>query len=449
MMKPIIRVENLGKQYRIGARQVHTGTLRESLTTAFRAPFSCLARDRRPRDETIWALRDVSFDVAPGEVVGVIGRNGSGKSTLLKIMSRITEPTRGKVDLYGRVGSLLEVGTGFHAELSGRENIYLSGAILGMKKSEIDKKFDEIVAFAEVDPFIDTPVKRYSSGMYVRLAFAVAAHLEPEILLVDEVLAVGDVMFQRKCLGKMGDVARAGRTVLFVSHNMPAIGRLCQKAICLSQGRLVQMGDSKGVIAKYLSSGDLPVVSREWNDPDSAPGDDYLRILSVCLLDEDGDSVDVIHQDEPFVISIVYRVLKPMTNANVGFELSAQDGTKLFGSYDADNPEWHARRREPGVYRADCLIPGSLLNEGTFRISLEAGMPFVRLCARTDDVLCLDIAPAISEDGPVGRMGVQRPGVLAPALEWTVRRAIGLDEVDSRHGERAEATVDSASYELA
>lgn len=446
-MKPIISVEGLSKHYRIGAQPVHASTLRDAIATTFRAPLSHFARDSRSQRETIWALRDVSFDVAPGEVVGVIGRNGSGKSTLLKIMSRITEPTRGKVDLYGRVGSLLEVGTGFHPELSGRENIYLSGAILGMKKSEIAKKFDEIVAFAEVDRFIDTPVKRYSSGMYVRLAFSVAAHLEPEILLVDEVLAVGDVTFQRKCLGKMGNAARTGRTVLFVSHNMSAIGRLCRKALCLNEGELAQIGDSKDVIARYLSSSDLPVVSREWNDLDSAPGDDYLRILSVGLLDEDGNPADVIHQDEPFVISIVYRVLKPMINANVGFELSAQDGTKLFGSYDADNPEWHARGREPGVYRADCVIPGSLLNEGTFRISLEAGVPSVRLCVRTEDILSLDVAPAISENGPVGRMGVRRPGLLAPALEWTVHRSTGL--YDTRHSERTETRVDSATYELA
>lgn len=420
-MKPIIRVEKLSKRYQIGSRQAHATTLRESLAMALQRPLSRLTRDRDRREETIWALKDVSFDVAPGEVVGIIGRNGSGKSTLLKIMSRITEPTSGQVELYGRVGSLLEVGTGFHAELSGRENIYLSGTILGMKKAEIDKKFDEIVAFAEVDQFIDTPVKRYSSGMYVRLAFAVAAHLEPEILLVDEVLAVGDVMFQRKCLGKMGDAARTGRTVLFVSHNMSAVGRLCPKALCLSQGELVRIGDSRDVIAGYLASTDPPVLSREWSDLETGPGDEFLRLVSVSVLEEGGDPVDIVRQDEPFTISIVYRVLKPMINANVGFEVSTQDGAKVFSSYDADHPDWHARGREPGLYRSDCFVPENLLNEGTFYVSLAAGIPSVRLCARAEDVLRLDVAPAIREDGPIGRMGVKRVGVIAPALGWTVR----------------------------
>src|SRR5262245_12141023 len=226
-MRPIIRVENLSKQYRIGARQTPYLTLRESIINAARSPLNWFRRNGHPEDNTIWALKDVNFEVKPGEVVGVIGRNGAGKSTLLKILSRITEPTTGQVDLYGRVGSLLEVGTGFHVELSGRENIYLNGAILGMKRNEIDHRFDEIVAFAEIEKFIDTPVKHYSSGMYMRLAFAVAAHLEPEVLLVDEVLAVGDSSFQKKCLGKMQEVGQAGRTIFFVSHNMAAIQNLC------------------------------------------------------------------------------------------------------------------------------------------------------------------------------------------------------------------------------
>ena len=256
MSKPAITVENLGKKYKIGLQKPGKQTFGEAMVAALAAPFRRLRRlgEHSNGDDTIWALKDVSFEVQPGEVVGIIGRNGAGKSTLLKILSRITEPTTGRAIIRGRVASLLEVGTGFHPELTGRENIYLNGAILGMKKAEIRRKFDEIVAFSEIEKFLDTPVKRYSSGMYVRLAFAVAAHLDPEILIVDEVLAVGDAEFQHKCLGKMHDVATGGRTVLFVSHNMAAIARLCQSAIQLSKGMIKLNGPSANVVADYLHS---------------------------------------------------------------------------------------------------------------------------------------------------------------------------------------------------
>src|SRR5438046_2201565 len=258
-MKPIIRVEKVSKLYRIGNREAAYDTLRESIVEAVRAPFERLRRRNGKRNhETLWALKDVSFEIAPGEVVGVVGRNGAGKSTLLKVLSRITEPTTGRAELYGRVASLLEVGTGFHPELTGRENIYLNGAILGMRRAEINRKFDEMVAFAEVERFIDTTVKHYSSGMYLRLAFSVAAHLEPEVLLVDEVLAVGDAAFQKKCIGKMGDVAREGRTILFVSHNLPAIEKLCQRAVIISAGRIVKEGDPVDCISTYLGSKESP-----------------------------------------------------------------------------------------------------------------------------------------------------------------------------------------------
>src|SRR6267142_5957697 len=250
-MNPIIEVEHLGKRYRIGARQAHT-SLRDAIAAGIRAPLRRFRNGRASATNTIWALKDVSFEVAPGEVVGIIGRNGAGKSTLLKIFSRITKPTKGRVELNGRVGSLLEVGTGFHSELTGRENIFLNGAILGMTRREIERKFDEIVAFAETGDFLDTPVKHYSSGMTVRLAFAVAAHLEPEILIIDEVLAVGDVSFQKKCLGKMNDVARAGRTVLFVSHDLNAVNALCGRAILLNEGAIVKTGPAVEVTAYYL-----------------------------------------------------------------------------------------------------------------------------------------------------------------------------------------------------
>jgi lipopolysaccharide transport system ATP-binding protein len=251
-MQPIIEVENLGKRYYLGPREAVAPTLREALTRAVKTTAQRFSRREDQADQAVWALSSVSFQVSPGEVVGVIGRNGAGKSTLLKILSRITRPTRGKVDLYGRVGSLLEVGTGFHPDLTGRENIYLNGAILGMKREEINRKFDEIVAFAEVDRFLDTPVKRYSSGMYLRLAFAIAAHLEPEILLLDEVLTVGDALFQKKCLGKMKEVGREGRTVLFVSHNLASVQQLCERVLFIRAGVLHEDGKPETVIATYL-----------------------------------------------------------------------------------------------------------------------------------------------------------------------------------------------------
>src|SRR5438067_1582168 len=269
-MTPSITVDNLGKEYRLGTQDSAYATIRETLAVRSRS----LWKGARSEKKKIWALRGVSFEVKQGEVLGIIGRNGAGKSTLLKILSRITEPTTGRVELHGRVGSLLEVGTGFHPELTGRENIYLNGSILGMRHHEIDRRFDEIVAFAEIEKFVDTPVKRYSSGMYLRLAFAVAAHLEPEILLVDEVLAVGDVQFQKRCLGKMEQVASEGRTVLFVSHNMPAIQRLCSRALLLSAGGIEAQGEVQATVQAYLTMGLERLGERVWSDPKTAPGDD-------------------------------------------------------------------------------------------------------------------------------------------------------------------------------
>ncbi len=293
-----IRVENLGKRYRIGGRTSGYSTIRDTLTDAFLAPFrrvKALVQGYGASDaaETFWALKDVSFEVQPGEVVGIIGRNGAGKTTLLKILSRVTSPTEGRAQLFGRVGSLLEVGVGFHQELTGRENVFLSGAIMGMHKQEIDRKFDEIVAFSGVEDFIDTPVKRYSSGMYTRLAFAVAAHMEPEILIVDEVLAVGDMAFQEKCLGKMSDVARSGRTVLFVSHNMSAISILCPTAILLEEGRIKFQGQSSETISRYVDLMRSTVVS-QFDRRQDRRGNGVLRINRLYLENGEGQVVDVI-----------------------------------------------------------------------------------------------------------------------------------------------------------
>ena len=354
-MKPIIKVQNLSKQYSIGQFEAAYGTLRETLTNIVRTPFRKLRRAKHTREDTIWALKDVSFEVHPGEVVGIIGRNGAGKSTLLKILSRITEPTKGEIDLYGRVASLLEVGTGFHPELTGRENILLNGSILGMKRAEIESKFDEIVAFSEVEKFLDTPVKRYSSGMYVRLAFAVAAHLEPEILIVDEVLAVGDAQFQKKCLGKMGDVARKGRTVLFVSHNMVAVKSLCSRAILLSGGSIVRDGDVDDVVNGYLRDAD--VIGRTGIIPDDAPrlyGTDEAKLRSVRLTDLAGNEVSQLYLGQPCRVHLVIDVMKEIPDAMIEVGIVAMDGVHVTNSSNVDGGR-----------------PAAFLRKGRHEITLE------------------------------------------------------------------------------
>ena len=357
-----VRVDHLSKRYRIGERERYRA-LRDTLVDVVKTPFRIAARGRT--DNTIWALRDVSLEIAPGEVVGIIGHNGAGKSTLLKILSRITEPTEGRAEVRGRVGSLLEVGTGFHPELTGRENIYLNGAILGMQRAEIARRFDEMVAFAEVERFIDTPVKRYSSGMYLRLAFAVAAHLEPEILLVDEVLAVGDAAFQKKCLGRMSDVAREGRTVVFVSHNLPSIEKLCQKVFVIDGGRLVMQGDPVTCIGAYLGTRtepkpavDLAAIPRL--DPRLTP-----VLASLDLLDLEGNPISAVRCGEPLEFHLAYSAADEITNPSFGLIISNGLGMPLFFLQTRTQLGlWH---KAPGTGRVVCrldevpLVPGEYL----------------------------------------------------------------------------------------
>jgi len=371
-----IRVENLSKQFHIGGKQESYSTLRDVLANAVTAPLRKTGRLLRGQataaadlNETIWALKDISFEVKKGEVVGIIGRNGAGKSTLLKVLSRITEPTKGYAEIHGRVGSLLEVGTGFHPELTGRENIYLNGAILGMKRPEIIKKFDEIVAFAEIEKFIDTPVKHYSSGMYLRLAFAVAAHLEPEILIVDEVLAVGDARFQKKCLNKMQDVGQEGRTVLFVSHNMAAVARLCQRAILLEEGMIVKDGPANEVVRRYLSSEiDISAI-HHWDDVTKAPGDDIVRLRSVGVRDKENQISESIDIREPVWVDIEYDVLRPDQIFVPYGDVYNEEGVHVFSTFDLD-PAWRRKPRPTGRYVSTFEIPGNFLSEGMFFVSL-------------------------------------------------------------------------------
>jgi lipopolysaccharide transport system ATP-binding protein len=378
-MKPIIKVENVSKQYRIGSREGGSD-LDQSIGRAFLGPLRWLNGARnRTHYEHIWALKDISFEVEPGELLGIVGRNGAGKSTLLKVLSRVTEPTTGHIELFGRLESLLEVGTGFHPELTGRENIYLNGAILGMKRQEIKAKFDEIVAFAEISQFLDTPVKFYSSGMYLRLAFAVAAHLEPEILVVDEVLAVGDAEFQQKCLGKMGEISKHGRTVLLVSHNMASIMNLCQRALLLKEGRIVEAGNPGEVVQNYLStsrSGNGEVV---WLDLEAAPGNEMVRLLSVRILQEgvEGPTADVDISRE-VLIEITYQNLAEGSPLYTGIWLRDQLATYVLSSANlpsmslGEDP-WYGQPHPLGVFRSICRIPGNFLNEGPYSVTAIVG----------------------------------------------------------------------------
>jgi lipopolysaccharide transport system ATP-binding protein len=423
MSDVIIKVDNLSKQYQIGAREGYK-TFRETLVDAAKAPFQQVSsllnpksKTRNPKYETIWALKDVSFDVKQGEVLGIIGRNGAGKSTLLKILSKITEPTEGRVELKGRVGSLLEVGTGFHPELTGHENVYLYGAILGMNRWEVTRKFDEIIAFAELEKFVDTPVKRYSSGMYMRLAFAVAAHLEPEILFVDEVLAVGDAAFQKKCLGKMDGVSQEGRTILFVSHNMGAINRLCRSTLWIDQGRLLTFDSTEQVVSKYLTSNTNETGAKTWETGISNSGVDELKIYKIQVLNCDGKPTSSLDVRKHFEVEIHYRITKRLPYFRVGFLLSTADGISAFEAYDADEKRYSGSR-EPGDFITKCRVPGNLLNVGNYILTINGGIPNIKNLVYLENVLTV----RIEDTGAIGsHLFDKRQGVVRPRLEWVCR----------------------------
>ena len=419
-----IRVTNLGKQYRIGTAPEKYRTLRDTLTNAVTWPARRL-RQRLPAggdgDDTFWALRDISFKVEHGQVLGVIGRNGAGKSTLLKILSRVTEPSAGEVEIRGRVGALLEVGTGFHPELTGRENIFLNGAILGMKRTEIERKFDEIIDFSGVEKFIDTPVKRYSSGMYLRLAFAVAAHLEPEILVVDEVLAVGDAEFQRKCLGKMSDVAQEGRTVLFVSHNMSAILRLTQESIVLDKGQMVYRAPTAEAVDYYMSSGFSETGERTWAAEEISASAAPFCPLALRVLDSRGQVVNMVRSTEPLSLEIEYQLDQPITGLRVGLYLINMRGEYVFTSFDTDEPTQYERYavRPVGHYISRCSIPADMLNEGGYVVGLNVSSYRVKRYFQDEHAL------AFTVDG-MGAPGKQwaetRLGLVRPRLEWKIEK---------------------------
>lgn len=415
MRELAIRVENISKQYRLGNLQSRYKTIRENFTDILLTPF----RQLRPTEaKTIWALKEVSFEVKPGEVLGIIGRNGAGKSTLLKIISRITRPTQGRIEMYGRVGSLLEVGTGFHPELTGRENIYLSGAVLGMKKVEIGQKFDEIVAFAELEQFIDTPVKRYSSGMYMRLAFAVAAHLEPEILLIDEVLAVGDAGFQQKCLRKMEKIGSEGRTILFVSHNMLALTTLCTRAILLKEGRVTLTGNPYELVQKYLGEGGI-TAEKIWPILE-APGDNIARLYAVRICDEEGNVCDAVDIRKKVGIQFDYEVLKSGQVLTPTFSLHTDTGILVFWAGDTSS-EWASQPRPEGRYLSTVWIPGNFLSAGTMIIgvTITSTRPIQHVHLYEREVLSFQVIDSMGDNTARGNYKGAYPGAVRPLLPWT------------------------------
>lgn len=405
----VIKVENLSKLYRLGGASHNS--LRDALMSFVKNP-------KRDKKRELWALKDINFDVKDGETLGIIGHNGAGKSTLLKILSRITKPTSGQIEIRGRVGSLLEVGTGFHNELSGRENIYLNGAILGMNRAEIEEKFDEIVAFSEVEKFLDTPVKHYSSGMYMRLAFSVAAHLDPEVLIVDEVLAVGDLAFQKKCLNKMRDFSETGRTVLFVSHDMQSISRLCKRVIWLKGGNVIADGETNEVIGKYLHEQSRTGAEKHWENLETSPGNDITRLRRVRICDKNGETVSSVDIRNTVAVEITYEILQEGAILRPTFHLYNEQGVCVFVSFDQDK-NWQARPREKGIFVSKAWIPANLLAEGSMfvHVVIATFQPLeVHLVER--DAVSFNVIDSIEGDSARGDYTGLIPGAVRPILKW-------------------------------
>ena len=418
-----IQVRGLGKKYTIGGPQEKYHTVRDAIANSVKAPFRRLSRQGADKSQNeFWALKDVTFDVHEGEVIGIIGRNGAGKSTLLKILSQITTPTEGEIDIYGRVGSLLEVGTGFHPELTGRENIFLSGSILGMRKREIEAKLDDIVKFSEIEKFLDTPVKRYSSGMYVRLAFAVAAHMDTEILLVDEVLAVGDAGFQKKCLGKMGEVAKEGRTVLFVSHNMAVIEKLCHRCILLSEGKLFKDSDNvRSTVLEYENSTTYQEKGLSiWEKPNNHSSNPWFDLQKMYVGDVNGNPLTLLQKnDSDFWIYLKGQVKETSNSLSVGYALFEKDThICVFWTLFTDDSEGFWPKIDEGETILRSKFPKNLVNEGTYRLDCIAGLHNQKHIYQSNvnsAFIELTIKGGLS-DSPywIGK----RPGIVAPILKW-------------------------------
>jgi len=414
MMDAAISVEGIGKRYQLGELRSRPTLITEAATEALR---SLLRRGERLQSAAlteIWALRNVSFEVPDGQTIGVVGRNGSGKTTLLKVLARITEPTQGRATIRGRVGAVIDVGTGFNQELTGRENVFLNGAILGMPRAEIKAKFDEIVEFSGVEDFLETPVKRYSAGMKIRLGFSVAAHLDPEILLIDEVLAVGDAEFQRKCLGRMAEIGRSGRTIVFVSHDMNAVENLCQRAIWLDRGQVVQDGDASEVAAAYLGNRTRS-VSTEWVSPLGEPDNPDIFCRTIRLLDADGKARSTFDRSEPISVEFDVDVLRRDERLRIGFDLATPKGHVVFRAYHDDLAPGR-RLLESGRWVIRCAIPENVLNQGFYSIHVRIKINQFRWCMQQDDILQFEV----KDREVLERRDQARPGVIFPGFVWQV-----------------------------
>jgi len=438
-MSAVIKAEGISKHYHIGKVNNMKLGMQQRVVQGLAAPFKRIggllggrATAAADLDQIFWALKDVSFSINEGEVVGIIGGNGAGKSTLLKVLSRITEPSRGTAIIKGRVGSLLEVGTGFHAELTGRENVFLNGSILGMSKTEVQGKFDEIVEFSEVGQFIDTPVKHYSSGMRVRLAFSVAAHVLPDVLIVDEVLSVGDVSFRKKCMDKMHQVGAQGSTVLVVSHNAQAITNMCQRAIWLEHGQIKDDGPVEKVLSSYLSQGMGLSGHRIW-EAHEAPGAETARLRSICIKNENGEIVDNIDVRERFCIETEVDVLEPGNGLVINHRFLNSDGLTAFSSIDPDNPTWEKTHWTPGRYTLRTWIPGNYLQVDTYTLDtvLWAWEPKQRLQCHTRDSVCFHIRESIDKSSARSGWLGNLPGVVRPRLEWEMVHEAENDTMQS------------------
>jgi lipopolysaccharide transport system ATP-binding protein len=418
-MEPIVRVNNIGKRYQIGGLDAGYATFREFLAGTISKPLARFRGIQSSRQETIWALKDINFDVAEGEVVGLIGHNGAGKSTLLKILSRITTPTTGRTEVRGRIGSLLEVGTGFHPDLTGRENVYMNGTILGIRRAEIARRFDEIVAFSGIEKFIDTPVKWYSSGMYLRLAFSVAVHLDSEVLIMDEVLAVGDVGFQQKCLDRMHEIRNQGRTILFVSHAMSAVTRLCQRAILLDKGNMIADGPADEVVNAYLSQNWNVTALRQWSELHDQPGNSIVRLVKVRARTEAGDTTESISIQSPIGIELTYDVLQPGYLLTPKVDLINEEGSHVFASHDVGE-RWRRQSRPTGRYVSTVWIPGNLLSGGNLRItaSVMSHYPATVTHVHAPGVAAFQVLDVNGDHSARGDYRGHIPGTVRPLLNW-------------------------------